>query len=55
MLNWPSRGHTDLELCKCHFKFSWTSALEKNSLIAFFLLLQIKKFIMGGVNIRENL
>ena len=25
MLNWFSRGHTDLELCKCRLKFSWTS------------------------------
>ena len=25
ILNWFTRGHSNLELCKCHFKFSWIS------------------------------
>ena len=25
ILNWFKRVHTDLELCKCRFNFSWTS------------------------------
>ena len=30
MLNWFTRGHTNLELCKCRFKFSWISVPCRN-------------------------
>ena len=31
MLNLFTRGHTNLELCKCRFKFSWISVACKNT------------------------
>ena len=35
-LNWFKRVHTDLKLCKCRFKFSWTSVPCKNLWIRVF-------------------
>ena len=43
-LNWFTRGHTNLELCNCRFKFSWISVLCTSTYMDKILVLLIKSF-----------